>query len=79
MFCDVFAGFASALENISRIREEKADKWVKLIVEAIACSSKKVDNVESSEEDTTIFNKGDPNKGGTSKNNGNVTHKALFS
>jgi hypothetical protein len=50
-----------------------------LIVEAIACSSKKVDNVESSEEDTTIFNKGDPNKGGTSKNNGNVTHKALFS
>ena len=62
MFCDVFVGFSSALENISRIREEIADKWVKLIVEAIACSSKKEDNVESSEEDTTIFNKRDPNK-----------------
>jgi hypothetical protein len=79
MFCDVFASFASTLENISRIRDEKEDKRVKSIVEAIAQSSKKEDNVESSEEDTTILNKGNPSKGGTSKKNGNVTHKALFS
>jgi hypothetical protein len=45
MFCDVFAGFASTLENISKIKEEKEDKRVKLIVEPIAHSSKKEDNV----------------------------------
>jgi hypothetical protein len=66
------------LENISRIREKKEDKQVKLIVEAIACSFKKENDGGSSEEDTTIFNKGDPSKGGTSKKNGNVTHTTFF-
>ena len=65
--------------NISRIREEKEDKRVKSIVEAIARSSQKEDNVESSGKDATILNKGDPSKGRTSKKNGNVTHKAFFS
>ena len=66
MFHDVFTGLASTLENISRFREEKVDKHVKLIVKTICRSSKKEEDVESSEEDTTIL-KRDPNKEGTSK------------
>jgi hypothetical protein len=65
MFCDVFASFASILENISKIKEEKEDKRVKLIREAITCSSKKEDNIGLSQEDTAIF-EGDPSKGRTS-------------
>jgi hypothetical protein len=77
MFCDVFAGFASTLENISKIREDIEDKWVKSIIEARAHSYEKVDNIGSSEVDTTIL-EGDPNKGGTSKKIGNVNKKLSF-
>ena len=78
MFCDVFGGFASTLVNISRFREYKEDKRVKLILETIVHSSKEEDDVESREEDTIIFNKGDPSKEGTSKKKDNVTHKAFM-
>ena len=79
MFCDVFACFASILENISRFSEEKEDKQIKSIVKTIASSSKSKDNVESSKEDIAILIKGNPSKGGTSKKNGNVTYKAFIS
>jgi hypothetical protein len=45
MFCDVFAGFASTLEIISIIREDKKDKRIKLALKTIACSFKEKDNV----------------------------------
>jgi hypothetical protein len=76
MFCDVFAGCASTLENISETMEDKEDKQVKSIIKAIACLSQK-DHVGSSEEDTTIH-EGDPPKKGTLKKNGNITHKSFF-
>jgi hypothetical protein len=77
MFWDVFASFAFTLVNIFKIREDKKDNQAKSIIEALACSSKKKDNVGSSEEDTIILER-DPSKEGTSKKNGNVTHNSFF-